>query len=550
MKKNLLLLSLFGTLGFVNAQNINVFNNVTFYSMYHYLGENEQLPAEAYQNIPEGAIRIHQYEREIISRKLTENELASLQDNLTVKATIKAACDNYDRLAGVNLALVPKGRTTYTFEDQDVKRIEIGRIITPFMNKNYSPTEVPYTFRVDQLAKIFKDNEIKNSYDFWIEFRADGYSAAANQQVAGCANRTDVFKGDLVIESSGGRTDNTSKPTFIPLSYRNNLNNYNATDVTGETTRIVNFTIDENIQNAKLILSTSNHGANSGGEEYVRREHFIYLNDQLIHQYKPGGNTCEPFRQFNTQGNGIYGASAKTLRNWLSWNNWCPADKIPNREIDLGNLSAGTHSIKIDVPDAEFVNNEGYFPISMYIVNSASNETVCKLPSNLNITDHQGRKLTLNWTENGNSTNWEVLAGRKSSTASNFDTFHLVEGNPSKTLENLIVSYNQYEFYVRSICDDTNKSEWAGPIYSDRITLNTTELDEKQFKIFPNPTTDILNIDSKIDVKDIEIYALDGKIIWKGNSNTIDFKSYNKGTYVVKVLFIDGTSTEQKIIKK
>ena len=550
MKKILFLLSTALYCNINYAQNVTVFENVPFYSMYHYLGEGEQLPQDAYDQIPEGAIRIHQYERDIISRKLTDAEINSLEQNLTVNATIIAACDNYDRIAGVNLALVPKGRNTYTWEDTDVKRIEIGRFITPFMNKNISPTQVPFSFRVDHLVNLFNDDNFRNAYDFWIEFRADGYSAAANTQVAGCANRTDVFRGNLTFNSTGGSITNNPTQEFIPLKYRDYLTKYNTTDVQGQTTRIVNFTLENEIENAKLYLSMSNHGANSGGEEYARRQHNISLDNQLIHQYKPGGNTCEPFRQFNTQGNGIYGTSPKSLRNWISWNNWCPADKIPNREIDLGTLAPGEHSIKIEVPDAVFANNEGYFPISMYIQNSPSNQDVCAAPSNLEISNHYGQSLRLNWAENGNSTNWEVLAGRRGNTNESFESYHFANNEPHKDFENLLVNYYFYEFYVRSLCGETNKSEWVGPIYSARITLSTEEMEKNGLKLYPNPVIDIVNVDSQVNPKVVEIFNAEGKSVWKGNSKTISFKTYPTGIYILKIEFEDGKKVQQKLIKK
>ncbi|RZJ27661.1 MAG: hypothetical protein EOO18_13755, partial [Chryseobacterium sp.] len=324
--------------------------------MYHYLGEGETLPTEAYTEIPSGAIRMHAYERDVISRKLSSAEIATLGSEITMNINIIAACDNYDRFAGVSLAMVPKGSSTYTWDQSDVKRIELGRIITPFMNKNISPTSTPYTFKLNNLAKIIHDPILATTYDFWFEFRADGYSAAANNEVAGCAGRTDVFRGNLDLISTGTATSTSG--FLLPISYRKDLNNYNATDVPGTTTRIVNFTLDQNVENAKLFLTVSNHGSNQGGEEYIRRNHFVYLDEQMIFQFKPGGKSCEPFRMYNTQGNGIYGPAAKTLRNWLGFSNWCPGDAIPNREISLGNLAAGNHTIKITVPDAVFTGGQ------------------------------------------------------------------------------------------------------------------------------------------------------------------------------------------------
>ena len=299
MKKKLFfaILGICSSSSFV-AQNVTVFSDVPFYSMYHYLGEGETMPPEAFSQIPVGAIRLHAYEQDIISRKITEAEIASMGNQVTMNIALKAACDNYDRIAGVNLVLVPKGSSAYTYNQADIKRIEIGRFITPFMNKNISPTEVPYTFKVDNMANILHDTALSAIYDFWIEFRADGYSAAANTQVAGCADRTDVFRGSLEFVTTG--TAQPSENFLLPLSYRDNLNNYNATDVPGKTTRIVTFTLDEPVENAVLHLTTSNHGSNSGGEEYVRRVHYVYLNDQLVYEYEPGGKNCEDFRQYNT----------------------------------------------------------------------------------------------------------------------------------------------------------------------------------------------------------------------------------------------------------
>ncbi|MCB9248799.1 MAG: hypothetical protein H6613_09780 [Ignavibacteriales bacterium] len=56
----------------------------------------------------------------------------------------------------------------------------------------------------------------------------------------------------------------------------------------GQTIRTLEFTTSTSIQNATLYLITSNHGANAGGEEYVRRNHYIYFDETLIDAYKPG----------------------------------------------------------------------------------------------------------------------------------------------------------------------------------------------------------------------------------------------------------------------
>jgi len=550
MKKKLLfaIAGLF-TNSFFLAQNVSVFNDVPFYSMYHYLGEGQTMPPEAFSQIPAGAIRLHAYEQDIISRKLTAAEIASLGSSIKMNIVLTAACDNYDRLAGVNLVLVPKGSTTYTFNQSDIKRIEIGRFITPFMNKNATLKQVPYSYQVDNISNILHDTALSDNYDFWIEFRADGYSAAANTEVAGCADRTDVFRGNLEFVSTGTATSESN--FFLPLSYRQNLNNYNATDVPGQTTRLVTFTLDQPVPNAVLHLSTSNHGSNSNGEEYVKRVHYVYLDNQLVHQYMPGGKNCEDYRKYNTQGNGIYGSTAKTLRGWISWNNWCPGDVIPNREVSLGNLSAGTHTIKIDVPTAVFNQQQGYFPISMYIQNQKSGEVACPSPSDLKITQQLGTQIDLGWKENGNSTQWQTLWGRKGifSVTAGGEVYRDINNQPKDSRNDLTANWT-YETYVKSKCTDDKSSTWYGPIYSTQIKLSTDDIATKKSSVYPNPTRNIINIDSFAKVNKVSIYNIDGKKLQEESSSKIDLSKLPSGNYLVKIDFADGKSETQKVIKQ
>lgn len=528
------------------AQNIIVFNDVPFYSMYHYLGEGETLPSEAYTQIPEGAIRLHAYERDIISRKLTDIEIATLGNSITMNITLTAACDNYDRLAGVNLVLVPKGSTTYTWDQQDVKRVEIGRFITPFMNKNKSPTSVPYTYQIDNISDIIHNPTIQSQFDFWIEFRADGYSAAANTQVAGCADRTDVFRGTLEFTSSGTAIPNNSY--FLPISYRDNLNNYNATDVEGETTRIVHFTLEEPVENAVLFLISSNHGSNSGGEEYNRRDHYIYLDNELVHQYKPGGKSCEPYRQYNTQSNGIYGSNSSTLRNWLANSNWCPGDKVPNREVKLGNLTAGEHTIKIDVPTAKFTGQQGYIPLSMYIQNSTSGQIVCATPTALQVLSQESQSVKVGWTERGNANNWEVLWGRKNVYSTTYDTYQEASEIPETTKSDLVVG-RLYEIYVKSKCTDNTESVWSGPAYTEKITLDTYDSSKTtKVSLYPNPVNNILHIQTSL-LKKVTLFNMEGKKLSESTASEINFSRYPKGVYIITTELSDGSISTQKIIK-
>ncbi|WP_205625689.1 peptide-N-glycosidase F-related protein [Mangrovimonas xylaniphaga] len=336
------------------STEVTVFDEVVFYDGYQ---------GTVSEPVPAGVIRKSNASN---ITKLSAEAIELFSDELTMQVTIGALCDNYDRIGGVYLNLVPSGSEFST--DIVEERIEIGRFITPFMNKNYQPTEVPYEFEVGNLALLFNDPVISSTYDFWIELYVFGVSSAAQKEVSGCTGRIDTFLGTLKFISSDKTYEHVAQH-LEPIASSVRVNNYNSngTDVIGETTKTFTFDVEENLSNAKIHVITSNHGANSGGEEYVRREHFIYFDNTQLDMYKPGGKSCEPYRQYNTQGNGIYGSSPRTEAQWTSWNNWCPGDVIPIRSYELGEVSQGTHSFKIEVPDAEFVDGKGYIPVSVYI---------------------------------------------------------------------------------------------------------------------------------------------------------------------------------------
>lgn len=337
---------------------ITVFDEILFYDGYAAVVDLETHP------VPAGVIR---HRNDLYAIKLTQEQLNSFGDELTMNVTIKAACDNYDRIGNINIAFVPQGSETYS--PDDVERIEIGRFITPFMNKNFQPDEVPYSYSINNVAQIFKDQAILAEYDIWVELEVFGVPYAAQTQVSGCSGRIDVFYGTLefVNEASGAPAQEDN--FLLPFSFKYMLRDYTleGTDELNETVKSIYFDVSEEITNAKFYLITSNHGANENGEEYNRRNHYIYLDEEQVLMYKPGGLSCEPFRQYNTQGNGIYGPTPRTDSQWASFSNWCPGDVIPIRIIEVGNLAVGTHQFKIDVPSAVFVNNEGYFPYSLYL---------------------------------------------------------------------------------------------------------------------------------------------------------------------------------------
>lgn len=356
MKRMLLLLTLSAVLQTAQAQNtFVVLDSAVFHDGYA-------------KYVPDTTLKegVQKLRNDLFAKKMSSAELAELGSKLRLRVVVKALCDNYDRLASVNLALVPPGSSTYC--PDSVKHLELGRFITPFMSKNVLPDTVSYVFDLDHVASLLKDKGLSKRYDFWLELEVFGIPYAAQKQVPGCSERNDVFQGRLELitdEPAPRQRDNV----LLPLCFKQAFNNYSkeGTDTIGLTTKRIAFEVPQRLTDAALFLITSNHGANEGGEEYIRREHRVYVDGVLRLCYKPGRKSCEPFRTRNTQRNGIYGKETRSDEEWQSFSNWCPGDVIDLHRIDLGVLSAGSHTFVIQVPDAEFVGQQGNFPLSLYV---------------------------------------------------------------------------------------------------------------------------------------------------------------------------------------
>ncbi|CEJ71435.1 hypothetical protein BN1195_03783 [Chryseobacterium oranimense G311] len=445
MYQKLLFLSILfaGLMKSQTTNRMNLISDAVYYDGY---------AATVSNPVPTGLIRLSNTR---YTRKLTDAELNSFKAKIAMRVTIGALCDNYDRLGSVFLTMVPKSQPTYTIDDTNVKRIEVGRYITPFMSKNRSPLEVPYTYDLSNLYSIFHDAALRTAYDMYMELDVFGVPYAAQTQVAGCAGRIDVFSGSLTFFSTDTGTTPTDYNAVVPILSYNRLNNYNSTDVPGETVRIVSFNLPNTVTNANFFVISTPHGANSGGEEYVRRQNYTYIDDVQMLTYTPGGISCEPFRVYNTQGNGIYGATPRSLTEWTSWNNWCPGNSVPIRGFTMPSITAGSHTLKHTIPTAVFNQQQGDVYLSVYM---------------------QGKS---------------------------------------------------------------------------NAALDVKDIKTIDVSIYPNPSSDFVNIRSRADVASISLFSIDGKKLAEiHGENRIDISAYSTGVYFLNIVLKDGITFKHKIIKK
>lgn len=87
-------------------------------------------------------------------------------------------------------------------------------------------------------------------------------------------------------------------------------------------------------------------------------------------------------------------------------------------------------------------------------------------------------------------------------------------------------------------------------------TLSTSEVDKQKstFKLYPNPTSDFINIKSEKRISEISIFDLAGKRInqIKEDNNEVKIPVHQlpSGTYIIQIKSTEGILNSQKFIKK
>ena len=95
---------------------------------------------------------------------------------------------------------------------------------------------------------------------------------------------------------------------------------------------------------------------------------------------------------------------------------------------------------------------------------------------------------------------------------------------------------------------------WYDNIYLHKNTvLSSDSFTVSKFKLYPNPASNVINIEATADVQNISVYNLLGQEVMNrqtsGTSVSLDVSSLNAGVYVIKTM-IDGNVSSTKFIKE
>lgn len=109
----------------------------------------------------------------------------------------------------------------------------------------------------------------------------------------------------------------------------------------------VKFTLDKPVKNAQLFYLTTGHGGWGGGDEFNQKPNTIYLDGMKVISFVPWRDDCGTYRNYNPQ-TGVYETGCSSSD--MSRSNWCSGTVTNPNFIPLGNLSAGEHTIEVNIP--------------------------------------------------------------------------------------------------------------------------------------------------------------------------------------------------------
>lgn len=241
------------TLGLANTpaavpNTFKVFDQILFYDGY---------AATVSNPVPAGVTRLSNSK---YIKKLNATELAKFSNSLDIKVGIIPYCDNYDRIGYVGLSFIPKN-TAYS--ETAGKHIEVGRFVTPFMDKNKTPNIVSYLFSGDNVANVLRDATWRTGYDIYVVFSVFGVPYAAQNEISGCSGHIETFYGTVEFVNKSGGSNPATVVQMLPIATNKDLDNYTAanTDQVGSSKKTYSFNVPLAITDAKLYLITSSHGA-------------------------------------------------------------------------------------------------------------------------------------------------------------------------------------------------------------------------------------------------------------------------------------------------
>ncbi len=260
----------------------------------------------------------------------------------------------------INTSNTGKKYQGYFSTDNYSANVELMRFFTSFGINNFNhiqikdhtwQTEAKYRQEITEFQSLLSNQEVL--IGFYIgNYDKGGHTISANITVHPSISSTipsqkvqAIFNTVNVMEMAG-----QEYPTLFD-------------DTNGFT---VEFNLKEDFRNAKLRFTTTGHGGWEKGDEFVPKENTVFIDNQKVFNLVPWRQDCGSYRSYNpASGNFDNGLSSSDY----SRSNWCPATVTNPYFINLGDLKAGKHTVKVVIPQGRPEGNSfSYWNVSGTIV--------------------------------------------------------------------------------------------------------------------------------------------------------------------------------------
>ncbi|NOJ76157.1 M12 family metallo-peptidase [Empedobacter stercoris] len=226
--------------------------------------------------------------------------------------------------------------------------------------------------------------------------------------------------------------------------------------------------------------------------------------------------------------------------------------EVANKCSETSNSS--TVSTIIEIP-GDYCNGDLYYDSGGANGNYSPNENIVKIfkPA------IEGEKVSITFTEfdvepadeNGVYDYMSIYNGIGTSSGKLFENGNKLNGN--QIPGPFVSTDNSGAITVRFVSDPGLELKgWAASINCN--TLGLADINNLEFKIFPNPTTDFVNITTKENIVSYQVYDMNGKLLVGKNKLDkkeikINLESYPKGIYLLNIQ-TDKRSYTQKVTRK
>ena len=310
------------------------------------------------------------------------------------------SCFVLPRESAINLLSIAKGERKFPAVDAKkyekfvgivgdrdyVPTLELMRFMTPFGVGHFSSPD-------DTLTRHRRPVYIPKWADCveWEQDITDLYSQLEGEAYVGVFIDTWTEPGYVVsvrldFEESRISCDKLTRQKVLPVVNTVYYIGQEYPDLFARQPLEADFELPKGAKNVRLKYIVTGHGGHSGGDEFTPNVNILRVDGKEVLSYTPWRDDCAAFRRFNP-GTGVWlikrtssyigedGYTEKEIEeplgsSDLSRSNWCPGTDVAPKVISLDGISAGKHTLSIDIPNAQPSVGEkmNHWLVSAYLV--------------------------------------------------------------------------------------------------------------------------------------------------------------------------------------